>query len=280
MVSRYIKQLEDALGVQLVQRSSRQSRLTEAGEDYYQRCRAILQQLEEADNSVRTLSDEVRGTLKISAPSTLGTLFLVPAVVAYKRAYPAVTVHLRLLPQVPDMLEGGFDLTIRAGDAKLDDSNLVARRLGQFSLKVCASPGYLVTRSEPQQPRDLGKHNCLVYFSEVAHDDWVFTEGTEELHVQVSGDLYSNQGNALRIAALQDLGVVRLPDYLVDADIVNGRLREILTEYSLPPRAVFALYPRRQYLPAKVRTFLDFLANHFAHQGHVGDAGSIGLGDD
>jgi len=263
MVSKHIKRLEDDLGVRLLNRSTRHCSLTEAGAEYYNRCQRLLGYLEEAEASVKNLSEEVRGTLKLSAPSTFGTQYLVPAIVAYKQRHPNLAFNLRLSPQMPDLLEGGFDLAIHAGGTRLDDSDLVARKLGSFRLAVCASRRYLERNGWPRHPEDLRHHNCLVFQNDIATDNWMFRREDNELGVQVRGDLYSNQGNALRVAAKGHLGIVRLPDYLVQEDIHQGRLVEILQDYQSPPRAVHALYPHRRLLPAKVRSFVDFLANRF-----------------
>ncbi|MGE0383492.1 MAG: LysR substrate-binding domain-containing protein [Gammaproteobacteria bacterium] len=264
MVSKHIKQLEDSLGVRLMNRSTRQSQLTEAGGEYHRRCLQLLAQIEEMDAAVRTLTEEVRGVLKIAAPPTFGGLFLMPAVVEYKRIHPHVAVNLRMAQKTPDLVEGGFDLAIHAGNARLADSNLVARKLGAFRHVICASPAYLARAGIPHQPQDLASHNCLVFYDDVANDDWIFRSAASEISVHVRGDISSNQGNALRIAAVADAGVVRLPNYMVGEDIRAGRLVELLAEYQTQPRAVFALYHQRRHLPAKVRTFVDFLAERFA----------------
>lgn len=273
MVSKQIRRLEDELGARLLNRSTRQVCLTEAGTDYFRRCGQLLAQLEDMERSVRTLSEEVCGTLKLSAPSTFGTLYLVPAILDYKRRHPQVAVNLRLSPQVPDLLEGGFDLAIYAGNARLDDTSLLARRLGSFRMIVCASHDYLERHGEPVQPQDLARHNCLIFHTEVAHDDWLFRTDGSEIAVHVAGDLHSNQGNALRIAALGGLGIVRLPSYLVQEDLAAGRLREILCAFHSPPRAVYALHHQRRHVPAKVRTFIDFLAERFAAADDLAEAG-------
>ena len=263
MVSKHIKRLEDELGVRLFNRSTRHCSLTEAGAEFYNRSQRLLAYLEEAEASVKNLSDEVRGTLKLSAPSTFGSLYLMPAIIAYKQRYPNLAFSLRLSARMPDLLEGGLDLAIHAGGTRLDDSELVARKLGSFRLSVCASREYLDEHGWPRHPEDLRHHNCLVYNNDTATDTWLFRTEDDEHSVQVQGDLHSNQGNALRVAAVGQLGVVRLPDYLVQEDIRNGRLVEILSEYQSPPRAVYAVYPHRRLLPAKVRSFIDFLARRF-----------------
>ncbi|MCC7413704.1 MAG: LysR family transcriptional regulator [Gammaproteobacteria bacterium] len=272
MVSKHIKRLEDELGARLLNRSTRHNALTEAGDEYFRRCQQLLAQLEELEFNVRTLSDEVRGTLKISAPATFGTLFLMPAILQYKQRHPHVQINLRLSPQMPDILEGGFDLAIYAGNAKLDNSSLLARRLGSFRLAVCASKTYLDEHGTPTHPQELVRHNCLIYHDEVAHDEWIFKGAGTEIAVHVQGDLHANQGNALRVAAVGGLGIVRLPNYLLQDDVRARRLKEILSEYRSPPRAVYALHHQRRHVPAKVRTFIDFLAERFEADHDIAEA--------
>ena len=264
MVSKHIKRLEDDLGVRLLNRSTRRSSLTEAGSDFFARCANILRELEDAEQNVKSLSGEVRGELRISAPATFGAQFLMPAIIDFKRDYPRINVNLRLGPQTLNPLEGGYDIAIHAGDASLSDSSLVARKLGSFEMQICASADYVARAGTPQQPRDLAKHNCLIFQSDTATTEWLLRgPDDEEYSVAVSGDMYSNQGNALRIAAVAGMGVIRLPDYLLADDLQAGRLLRLLPDFTSPERAVFALYPHREHLPAKVRSFIDFLASRF-----------------
>lgn len=263
MVSKQIKRLEDNLTVRLLNRSTRHCSLTEAGAEYFDRCQRVLSYLDDADANVKNLSGEIRGTLKISAPATFGTLYLTPAIIAYKKHHPNLAFNLRMAPQMPDLLEGGFDLAIHAGGTRLDDSDLVARKIGSFRLVVCAAPGYLDDHGWPQHPTELRRHNCLIFHNEMATDNWVFRNDENEVAVHVEGDLHANQGAALRLAAEHGLGIVRLPNYLVVEQIVAGRLIEILTDYESPPRAVYVIYPQRRLMPAKVRSFVDFLASRF-----------------
>ena len=267
MVSKQIKRLEDDLAVRLLNRSTRHCGLTEADAEYFDRCQRVLSYLEEADANAKNLGGEVRGTLKISAPATFGTLYLTPAILAYKKRHPNLAFNLRMAPQMPDLLEGGFDLAIQAGGTRLDDSALVARKIGSFRMVVCAAASYLDEHGWPQHPSALQRHNCLVFHNEMATDNWIFRSEETETAVRVDGDLHANQGAALRLAAEHGLGIVRLPDYLVHEQIVAGRLIEILDDYESPPRAVHVMYPHRRLLPAKVRSFVDFLAQRF-ESGH------------
>lgn len=263
MVSKQIKRLEDELSVRLLNRSTRHCSLTEAGAEYYDRCQRVLTYIEDADASVKNLSHEIRGKLKISAPATFGTRYLVPAIIAYKKMYPKIAFDLRLAPQMPDLLEGGFDIAIQAGGTRLDDSDLVARKLGSFRLAICASREYLDLHGTPRHPNELSRHNCMIFYNDMATDTWSFRDDENELSVNVEGDLHSNQGAALRFAAIEGMGIARLPNYLVHKDFADGRLVEILSDYRSPPRAVHVMYPQRRLMPAKVRSFIDFLAERF-----------------
>lgn len=273
MVSKQIKRLEDDLSVRLLNRSTRHCSLTEAGAEYFDRCERVITYMEDADASVKNLSHEIRGTLKISAPATFGTRYLIPAIVAYKEIYPKIAFDLRMAPQMPDLLEGGFDIAIQAGGTRLDDSDLVARKLGSFRLALCASQEYLDLNGIPRHPNELSRHNCMIFFNDMATDTWAFRGDENELTVSVEGDLRSNQGAALRLAAIEGMGIARLPNYLVHTDFENGRLVEILSEYRSPPRAVHVMYPQRRLMPAKVRSFIDFLAERF-ETGHGFSAGA------
>ena len=263
MVSKQIKKLEDELAVRLLNRSTRHCSLTEAGAEYFDRCQRVLTYLDDADASVKNLSHEIRGKLKISAPATFGTRYLVPAIVAYKKDYPHIVFDVRLAPQMPDLLEGGFDIAIHAGGTRLDDSDLIARKLGSFRLAICASQDYLDQHGTPRHPSELSRHNCMIFYNDMATNTWAFRDEESELAIPVDGDFRSNQGAALRLAAIRGLGIARLPNYLVHEDFANGRLVEILTEYRSPPRAVHVMYPQRRLMPAKVRSFIDFLAERF-----------------
>jgi DNA-binding transcriptional LysR family regulator len=185
----------------------------------------------------------------------------VPAILAFKTRYPNMAFNLRLAPQMPDLLEGGFDLALHADGTRLNDSEVVARRLGSFRLAIAACPRYLDTHGRPCHPQDLQRHNCLFFHNETVTDTWVFRLDDNEVTVKVGGDLHSNQGAALRLAAINDLGMVRL------------------TEYRSMPRAVPAIYPQRTLMPDKPRSFVDFLAERFRREQDLAteDAGGVAV---
>ena len=260
MVSKHVKRLEDDLGVRLLDRGTRHCALTEAGEAYHERCKQVLALLAESETEINSLSKQVRGVLKVGAPHSFGTLYLARVISTFQRLHPELHVNLRLSPLTPDLLDGGFDLAIHAGEAELADSQLIARRLGGFRMVVCAAPGYLEENGTPLAPEQLAHHNCLVFDADAAVDAWEFAGHGRETTVQVAGTLHCNQGNALRIAALEGSGVARLPSYMVEEDIRTRRLVELMPDYLSPARALYALYPDRRHQPAKVARFIDFLA--------------------
>lgn len=268
MVSKHVKRLEDELGVRLLDRGTRHCALTEAGIAYHERCKQVLILLAESETEINSLSKQVRGTLKVGAPHSFGTLYLTRVISTFQRLHPALHVDLRLSPLTPDLLEGGFDLAIHAGEAELADSQLVARRLGGFRMVVCASPAYVRDNGAPLAPEQLAHHNCLVFDADAAYDSWAFGGHGREVEVQVGGTLHCNQGNALRIAALESLGIVRLPSYMVEEDLRGRRLVELMPGYHSPSRAIHAIYPDRRHQPAKVARFIEFLAERLQRDEH------------
>jgi DNA-binding transcriptional LysR family regulator len=210
------------------------------------------------------MRDTVGGTLTVAAPTSFGVFHLAPLVASYMKCNPAVSVQLMLTDRTVDLIDEGFDVAIQIRE--LSDSSLVARRLSEVKMIACAAPSYLAAHGEPAHPQDLTAHNCLVFSAMVHrfHATWLFGPQSRALTVPVSGNLISNQGYALRSAAVAGQGIVRLPSYIVDEDIAAGRLRPILMDFDPQIRPIYAVYPHREFLASKVRTFIDFLAEAFA----------------
>lgn len=261
MVSKHVAQLEAALGVQLVNRTTRRVGLTEAGVAYRDRMKEIVEDIEETGQSVAKLSAEPRGNLRIMSPTSFGAFHIARAIASYHERYPQVGIDLLLVDRLLDLVEEGIDLAIRVGD--LDDSSLVARKLAQARVVVCGAPDYLQRRGRPRAPEELAGHNCMVYTGRQLPYDWSFTVDGEVRTLRVGGDVRSNVGDALRIAAIQGCGLVQLPTYMVGLDISAGRLEAVLEPFEPPPRPIYAVFLQRRYLSAKVRTFVDFLAERF-----------------
>ena len=257
MVSKHMAYLENMLDSQLLHRSSRGVRLTELGEQYRDQCKQILTQIEDAESLISQRNQKPGGTLKVTAPTSFGTYHLAPKIANYEKMYSEVSVELSLNDKIVDLVEDGFDLAIRIG--KLDDSSLIARKLTETELVVCAAPAYLDHHGIPQTPADLLDHNCLIYKPSTAYDEWLFGGEQDEFSQQVSGDFVTNTGDALRMAAIKERGLVQLPNYIVKSDIEEGELQTVLDDYRPAPVPIHAVYPERKNLPATVRAFIDYL---------------------
>jgi DNA-binding transcriptional LysR family regulator len=262
MATKHVMQLENGLGIRLLNRTTRNLNLTEVGAVYLERCRQILDDMEEMELAVTRLQTEPRGLLKVSATPFFGSYHLIPAISAYMEVYPDVHVDLTLQASYVDLIEEGFDLAIQLDE--LQDSSLIARSLGTSQRVVCGSPAYFKKFGTPKSPEELRNHNCLVNLSLAPRDQWQFNiPGGETMTIKVQGTLQANVADALRIAALSGLGLVILPTYMVGQDIRKSRLQAVLTEYVPAPLEIHAVYPHRKHLSAKVRTFVDFLHDRF-----------------
>jgi len=259
MVSKHVQALEEHLGVRLFNRNTRSIHLTEAGNAYRSRIDPVLSALAQIETNIGDMSDSAGGTLAVAAPTSFGLFHLAPIIARYMAANPEVAVQLMLTDRSVNLIDEGFDVAIQIRE--LTDSSLVARRLSEVKMIACAAPDYLAEHGEPQRPQELETHNCLV-FSEIVHRDhgtWMFGPQADPLSVDVRGNLVSNQGDALRIAAVAGRGIVRLPSYIVRDDIASGRLTAILTDFDPQIRPIYAVYPHREFLASKVRRFVDYL---------------------
>lgn len=257
-VSKQVARLEQRLGVRLLNRSTRRLGLTEAGRDYYERARRILAEVEEAEQSASSRQVNPRGLLRINAPVTFGMGHLVPLLPEFMRRCPEVHIELVLNDRFVDLIEEGFDMAVRV--AALPESSLVARRLRDTHHVVAASPAYVQARGRPQHPRDLAQHDCLLYSYLSSGEEWRFLDGEgRHLGVRVSGPLRANNGDALRFAAVNGLGIVYVPDFVAAEDLARGRLVRILDDWRTPETAIYAVYPPGRPLGAKLRVFLDYL---------------------
>lgn len=260
-VSKHVLDLEAALGVQLLNRTTRQVSPTEAGLVYYERARAILAELEAADITVSRQQDEPRGLLRLNAPMSFGTLHLGPALADFMANYPELQVQMTLNDRFVDPVAEGFDMTVRI--AELSDSTLVARRIAPAHRVICATPEYLARRGTPQTPEDLRQHDCLHYGNLATGMQWKLTGEDGDHWVAVKARLCANNGEVLRAAALKGLGIALLPTFEVGMDLQEGRLAAVLDDFHAPPVNVYALYPPGRYLSAKVRLLIDFLVERF-----------------
>jgi len=261
MVTNHIQALERHLGARLLNRTTRRQSLTEIGRNYYAQCLDILARVDHAETLAREMHAHPKGRIRVSAPISLGSHRLVPALSDYLKTYPDVQIELILNDRVVDLVEEGFDVAIRFGD--LPDSGLIARTLKRTRRFVCASPAYLKKHGIPKKPEDLVKHNCLSFHYDTPQREWSFGESIP-VTVKTSGQLTVNNGPALLMAAVKGIGVVMLPEDLVAADIANGKLVHVLPKYELPSGPLHLVYlPDKQITP-KLSSFIDFMLKRFA----------------
>jgi len=263
MVTKHIAALEDRLGVKLLHRSTRKLVLTEGGRSYLAACERILAEIEEAEASASLDRIEPRGILRLNVPLTFGFRQIVPALAAFSRLHPAVSIDLGLADRYVDLIEEGWDMAIRIG--RLKDSSLVARRLAPCRTIVCAAPSYLEAHGAPQTLDDLSRHNCLGYTlpSAIGAERWAFgAEG--DVVVPVEGNLRANNGDALLAAALTGQGLIYQPTFLVGDCLRDESLVRVLGDQPTLELGVHAVLPSGRQAPAKVRAFVEFLAGRFA----------------
>jgi DNA-binding transcriptional LysR family regulator len=231
--------------------------LTEAGQLYYERIRHILDEVNELEEQLNELNDEPRGSLVIAAPTSYATRVLSPIVTAFCTAHSGLRVQLNLEDRLIDLIEAGVDVALRIGH--LADSSMIARPIGEIPRYICVSPAYLDRHGKPEHPEDLLEHACLHYNNIGVRDEWQFSHSGDVTSLAVQGPFCSNNGDVLCQAAEQGLGVVMLPSFIVQDALAEGRLARILRAYEPPAFTLNALYPSREYVPAKTRLFLDYL---------------------
>lgn len=262
MISKYMAQLEESLGVALLNRTTRQISLTEAGEVYYYRCKQLMDDFSELDETTSQLGRHVKGTLKISAPIDFGGLYMVPAIDAYQRQYPDVKILMTLHNSHVNLSKGSFDLSILVTDSL--DLGVVARKIAETRLCTYASPVYLAEYGKPEQIDELSSHRCLHYIDTPHKDYWLFKVGTEEIKIKPNWHFASNNGRALCQSAVLGMGITQAPEISAANYVAEGKLIEILEDFRIPSLAIYATYLQRRFLPAKLTTFVDFMVKYFA----------------
>lgn len=261
VVSRRITDLENRLGARLLNRTTRSLSLTPAGQTFYERARAIVEDVEEAEQAVAELGREPRGLLRVNGPLSFGIRHLSPAVAAFLAAHPRVEIELDLTDRFVDMVEEGWDVAIRIG--RLRDSSLIARRLAPARRVTLAAPSYLERHGAPERPEDLARHECLVYTGTSSPNLWSYAADGAVRTVRVQGRLRSGSGEMLLDAASAGLGVALLPSFMASEAVRAGRLVPVLAGHELLDLAVSAVWPHHRHLSPKVRAFVDFLAGRF-----------------
>jgi DNA-binding transcriptional LysR family regulator len=252
-VSRQVTRLEDQLDVRLLQRTTRKVHLTEMGQVYYERSREILDQLESLESEMADLQEKPKGLVRITAAGEYAERFIAPAVAEFVAKYPEVSVDLEVSMQVVDIVEEGFDIAIRM--SPLTDSSLIARKVEQRRIMVCASPSYLNEHGRPKTPEELRTHNCLTF----PDMPWRFKYPDRVQEIKVRGTWKSNNGRVLVAAARQGIGVVRFSEYYLEALVNSGELEIVLQDYEVDDAVTWIIYPNRRHLPTRVRYLVEFL---------------------
>jgi DNA-binding transcriptional LysR family regulator len=261
--SRHLSALEERLGARLVERNTRRLYLTDTGQEFFSRAKTILSDLKDAESAVNATALNPTGVLRITASLSFSMHHVAPLLREYTQRYPNVTVHVEAANRYLDIIDNNIDVAIRNREYE-PDSNITIRRLAETRRILCASPRYLAQYGFPKTLDDLARHKLLIYVYANNPNELRFTKDGVVTAVTAPGLLESNDGQILRAAALDGLGILVQPTYIVYDDIVAGRLVPILDDWDLPHLTINLAYPSRKHLSAKVRTFIDFIAEHFA----------------
>mgnify|MGYP000632396608 CR=1 FL=1 len=259
-VSKLITRLEERLGARLLNRTTRQVKLTEGGDAFLQRCLTILNDVEGAEELLAGFGREPRGVLTVNCTADFAQHCLVPLLPHFYSLYPHLQLTLQVSGSTVDLVAQGVDVAIRMGALK--DTSLVARKLCESRRIICASPNYLQIQGEPKTAKDLESHNCLCMSSAPSFNQWSLTTPCGREVVDVRGNFSADKLDILHQHALQGGGLVRLAEFMVEADIATGRLVPVLENCNREVQMVHAVFPHRQHLPSKVRVFVDYLVEY------------------
>ena len=259
VVSKYVSRLEDRLGARLLNRTTRRLSLTEVGHVFYERSRKGLADIEDAELEVSRMQGTPRGTLRLNTPMSFGIMHIAPGLAEFMRQYPDVTVDMNLNDRIVDVIDEGYDVSIRI--AELPDSSLVARRLAPCRHAIVAAPEYLEARGTPRTPAELQDHNIITYRYQESAQEWHFRSADNKASaVPVAGSLTVDNSLAIRAALLAGVGIGRTPTFVVGEDIREGRLVSLLKGYETLEVSIYLVYAQRRHMSPKVRAFLDFMA--------------------
>ncbi len=264
-VSTLIQQLETSLSVKLLHRTTRQVSVTADGAAYYERCLRILSDVKDAEESLSRTRLSPSGRLRVESPTGLSGEILVPALPAFFDRYPDIQLELGSSDRPVDLIEEGVDCAVRGG--ALGDSTLIARRIGIINFVTCAAPSYIAKYGTPLHPRDLERHRCVNYFSAKTGKiyEWDFTRDGERIQVPMPGVIALNDSNAYVQAGLAGLGVIQMTDYLLLQHVREGRMVQVLPDWTTDALPIHIVYPQNRHLSAKVRVFVEWVAELFAN---------------
>jgi DNA-binding transcriptional LysR family regulator len=260
LLSKYVRELEDELSTLLINRTTRQFSLTEAGHAYYGRVVEILRDIDDLQDSVRQNSGDISGRIRLTAPRTLADSFLGQCMIDFAVANPEIILDVTLDDRFVDLVEEGFDMAIRIAD--LTDSALIAKRLGSFSMSVYAAPSLLERVGRPESPAALSRLPCVVDTNHRTRNVWNFLDAKGERYsVAVRPVIEANSPEVMRRAAVSGIGFAFVPDVFAAEDAAAGRIVAVFSKEVPNHHGIYAVYPHRRYLPQRVRTFVDFLAS-------------------
>lgn len=260
-ISKYVGELEQSLGVQLLNRTTRHASPNENGQMYFERALSILADIDSADQAVAHLQSTPRGLLRVNAPMSFGTLQLGTAIADFMELNPELQIHLVLSDEQVDPVQGGFDVTLRIAD--LESSSLIARKIVPIERLICAAPSYLAQRGIPAHPNALRSHTALTYGFLLTGNQWKLTGKDGDHWIQPSWLLCANNAEVLRDAAVKGRGIALLPTFIAGGALRSGALQTVLDDYKAPPLTLYAIYPPTRHLAVKVRLFIDFLVERF-----------------
>jgi DNA-binding transcriptional LysR family regulator len=263
-VSQRISQLEDRLGVRLLHRTTRKLSLTELGNLYYQRCKQVIEDLNEIEQAVSQYQQRATGVLKISSPNLLGEMHVVPAIADFLAGNPGLEIELNFYSRKVDLVEDAYDVAIQVGART--DINVVNKPLAKTTFQLVATPRFLNQHGTPEEPSDLKHLRCVMFTEYGTSKPWRFIRGEEEISVNGLCRWHSNSGHCLLAAARDSLGLAYLPDYYLAEDIAAGRLVRVLEEWGGIEREVVAIYQNRRHLSAKVKLFVNFMQDRFSQR--------------
>ena len=262
-VNKFVINLENHLGVQLFYRTTRKVTPTDDGRAYYDRCIDILSSLEEAELAVSQRSQKPRGILRVNAPMSFGIGFFGDKVAEFMNLYPNIKIQLTLEDRFVDPIAEGYDLTLRI-DSVPKSPNLVVNQIKTFPRFLCAAPSYIKANGLPKCPRDLKHHNCLHYGYLTSGCHWLLIKDKQQETIAIEPVFCANNGEVLRDAAISGLGIIILPDFIVNPAIEKKELEIIMPEYQATGLSLCILYPLNRHLATKVQLFTQFLQDCFA----------------
>ena len=259
VASAHINKLEAGLGVRLIHRTTRKVSLTEEGKAFLPHAEDVISSIEAARAAVGAGNAFPRGTLRVAAPASFGRMHVLPALTKFLSLYPDLNVDLKLSDTIVDLVEGGFDIAIR--NSELKDSSLIARKLAPDNRMLCVSPTYLAKYGEPKTPEALNSHQCITL---MGLDDWAFHTPKGQVNIKVKGNLRTDNGEAVRDACLNGLGITISSKWSIYKHLKNGELIQILKQYPLATdTAIWAVYPSSRLIAPKVRAFIDYFTEYF-----------------